>query len=214
MTTPGYEEQLTEFAEGKRLRRFRGMVRNPKDPYCDACGSVLPSFLWGLKDMDADRDYFVGQSCLAAISRMHLIERPFVRASIKEAFERARGEATDEDEGEEVTDALPLTAHVEAVAVQQMDATTSGKSVDLRVYENEELITVFVRMESPSGQHQAWGAASAPRQPQLVRADGEPALRMAENDAALAACLRRAERMAAQELETAAAPLGDADEAV
>ena len=145
MTTPGYEERLTEFAEGKRLRRFRGMVRNPKDLYCDACGSVLPSFLWGLRDMDTDRDYFVGQSCLAAISRMHLIERPFVRARIKEAFERARSDAADQGEVEKVTDGLPLTAHVEAVAVQQMEATGPGKSVDLRLYENEKLITVFVR---------------------------------------------------------------------
>ena len=215
MTTPGYEERLAEFAEGTRLRRFRGIVRNPKDPYCDACGSVLPSFLWGLRDMDADRDYFVGQSCLAAISRMHLIERPFVRASIKKAFERARGEGTDDDEGEQVMDGLPPNGHLEAIAVRRMDATASGKSVDLRVYENDELVTVFVRMESASGKHQAWGAASAARQPRLWRADGQLAPGTGDHDdATLAGCLRRAQRMAAQELQAAATTHGEADEAV
>ncbi len=215
MTTNGYEERLEAFAQGKRLRRFRGMIRNPKDPYCDACGSVLPSFLWGLRDMASERDYFVGQSCLAAISRMHLIERPFVRASIKKAFERARGEGTDEDEGEQVTDDVPPNGNVEAIAVQQLDATASGKSVDLRVYENDELVTVFVRMESACRQHQAWGVASAPRQPRLWRADGQLAPGTADHsDATFATCLRRAQRMAAEELQAASASNGATDEAV
>ncbi len=214
MTTNGYEERLEAFVEGKRLRRFRGMIRNPRDPYCDACGSVLPSFLWGLRDMDADRDYFVGQSCLAAISRMHLIERPFVRASIKEAFDRTRGEATDEDEREQVPDGLPADEE-QAIISHQMDATVNGRSADLRVYENNELVTVFVKMESACGQHQAWGAASAPRPPRLLRADGEPALGTADHsDATLAACLRRAQRMATEELAAAAASEGEVDEAV
>ncbi len=216
MTTQGYEERLQAFAQGKRLRRFRGMIRNPKDPGCDACGSVMPSFLWGLRDMDADRDYFVGQSCLAAISRMHLIERPFVRASIKKAFERARGEVNEEDEGEQVMNGPSLNGHLEATAVQRMDTTAGWKPVDLRVYENDELVTVFVRMESPSGKHQAWGAASSPRQRRLLRADGEPTLSaVAEhNETTIAACLRRAQRMAADELEAAAALHGETDEAV
>ena len=215
MTTQGYEERLEAFAQGKRLRRFRGMIRNPKDPGCDACGSVMPSFLWGLRDMDADRDYFVGQSCLAAISRMHLIERPFVRASIKKAFERARGEAPSEDEAEQVMNGPPLNAHLEATAVQRMDTTAGWKPVDLRVYENDELVTVFVRLESASGQRQAWGAASTPRQPRLWQADGQLAPGTSDHhDTALAACLRRAQRMAADELEAAALSHGEADEAV
>ena len=215
MTTQGYEERLEAFAQGKRLRRFRGMIRNPKDPGCDACGSVMPSFLWGLRDMDADRDYFVGQSCLAAISRMHLIERPFVRASIKKAFERARGEVTEEDEGEQVIDGLPLNGHVEAPAAPQLDATANKNSFDLRVYENDELVTVFVRLQSASGQHQAWGAASALRQPRLWQANGQLAPGMSDHhDAALAICLSRAQRMATDELAAVAASHGEIDEAV
>ena len=216
MTTQDYEERLEAFARGKRLRRFRGMIRNPKDPGCDACGSALPSFLWGLRDMDSEQDYFVGQSCLAAISRMHLIERPFVRAGIKEAFERARGEATAEESKNQAEVVAPTKDESPAVRAQWLDTTADARALDLRVYENDELVTVFVRMESPSGRLQAWGAASAPRQRRLWRADGEPTLsEVAEtNDATLAACLRRAQRIATDELAAAAVSHGADDEAV
>jgi len=85
-----FEAKLAAFAEGKRLRRFRGMVRNPKDSTCDACGSALPNHLWGLRDVEAQRDYFVGSNCLAGLARMLVIERPIVRANITLAYERAR----------------------------------------------------------------------------------------------------------------------------
>lgn len=183
MTSQGYEERIDGFADGKRLRRFRGMIRNPRDPYCDACGSVLPSFLWGLRDMETGRDYFVGQSCFAAISRLHHIERPFVKASIKEAFERTRGARDARQEEPE-----PRTG-----------AAANGTASDVRVHEGEELITVFVRMESPSG-HEAWGAASAPRLPTILQADGQP-VPGSERDATLVACLGRAQRMAEAQLE-------------
>ncbi len=53
MTSTTYEERLWLFAQGKRLRRFRGLLRAPRDTYCDACGSSLPSHLFGLRDMAA-----------------------------------------------------------------------------------------------------------------------------------------------------------------
>ena len=85
-----YEAKLAAFAEGKRLRRLRGNVRNPKDSTCDACGSALPNLLWGLRDMADQRDYFVGSNCLAGLARMLVIERPIVRANVGLAYERAR----------------------------------------------------------------------------------------------------------------------------
>ncbi len=85
-----FEAKLAEFAKGKRLRRFRGTIRNPKDRTCDACGSALPNLLWGLRDVENERDYFVGSNCLAGLARMLIIERPFVRSNIDLAYERAR----------------------------------------------------------------------------------------------------------------------------
>jgi hypothetical protein len=91
MTTMTYEERLLAFAEGKRLRRFRGMLRMPRDTTCDACGSALPNYLYGLRDMEARRDYFVGANCFARLSQMLVLERPFVRANITSAYLAARG---------------------------------------------------------------------------------------------------------------------------
>jgi hypothetical protein len=86
-----YEERLWLFAQGKRLRRFRGLLRNPRSTYCDACGSTQPSHLYGLRDMETKHDYFVGSNCMAQLSLMLVVERPFVRSDIVSAYVEARG---------------------------------------------------------------------------------------------------------------------------
>ena len=91
MTTLNYEERLAFFAEGKRLRRFRGYLRSPGDTTCDACGSSLPSYLHALRDVGASRDYFVGGNCFVRLWQSGVIERPYVRASIATAYLKARG---------------------------------------------------------------------------------------------------------------------------
>ncbi len=80
-----YEERLWQFAQGKRLRRFRGSLRAPRSTYCDACGSSLPNNLYGLRDMDARTDYFVGVNCLSRLSLMLVVERPYVRRDVRNA---------------------------------------------------------------------------------------------------------------------------------
>src|ERR671919_257078 len=85
-----YEERLWSFAQGKRLRRFRGLLRAPRSTYCDACGSTQPSHLYGLRDMETKQDYFVGANCMARLSLMLVIERPFVRSDIVSAYVQAR----------------------------------------------------------------------------------------------------------------------------
>jgi len=89
-TTTTYEERLWLFAQGKRLRRFRGMLRTPRDTYCDACGSSMPSHLFGLRDMDTRRDYFVGANCLSRLSQMLVVQRPYVKADVISAYVMAR----------------------------------------------------------------------------------------------------------------------------
>jgi hypothetical protein len=86
-----YEERLWLFAQGKRLRRFRGLLRSPRSTYCDACGSSQPSHLYGLRDMDTRVDYFVGANCMARLSLMLVVERPFVKSDIITAYVQARG---------------------------------------------------------------------------------------------------------------------------
>jgi hypothetical protein len=89
MTTT-YEERLYMFARGKRLRRFRGLLRAPRDTFCDACGSTMPSHLYGLRDMETKNDYFVGANCMARLSQMLVLERPFVKTDIVSAYALAR----------------------------------------------------------------------------------------------------------------------------
>ncbi len=91
MTTIDYEQRLITFAEGKRLRRFRGALRAPGDTRCDACGSSLPSFLYGLRDLARGRDYFVGRNCFLRLKQLGAFEHPYVRMSIATAYLRARG---------------------------------------------------------------------------------------------------------------------------
>ena len=92
MTTINYEERLLAFADGKRLRRFRGYLRAPGDTTCDACGSSLPSYLHALRDTQGSRDYFVGGNCFVRLWQLGTVERTYVRASIATAYLRARGE--------------------------------------------------------------------------------------------------------------------------
>ncbi len=90
MNTTTYEERLSQFVQGKRLRRFRGMLRTPRNTFCDACGSSLPSYLLGLRDMETRRDYFVGANCTSRLSQMLVLERPYVKADIVAAYLLAR----------------------------------------------------------------------------------------------------------------------------
>ena len=91
MTTIDYEQRLLAFADGKRLRRFRGALRAPGDSRCDACGSSLPSYLYGLRDLVSGNDYFVGSNCFQQLKQLGVYEHPYVRMSIANAFLRARG---------------------------------------------------------------------------------------------------------------------------
>src|SRR5205814_9537690 len=82
MTTLSYEERLVEFATGKRLRRFRGVLRAPGDTSCDACGSSMPNFLYGLRDLVASRDYFVGANCFRRLRQPRALGHPAVRLTL------------------------------------------------------------------------------------------------------------------------------------
>ncbi len=90
MTTETYEERLSTFAAGKRLRRFRGTLRHPYDTTCDACGSALPTYLYGVRDMETKSDYFVGANCLMQLSQLGALERSYARSNITNAYLAAR----------------------------------------------------------------------------------------------------------------------------
>ena len=86
--TGGYEAALKEFARGKRLARLAKFVRARSDDRCDACGSTLPRLLFGLKDAQTERCYFVGQNCLNWLLEARLVARARFRQSSETAYER------------------------------------------------------------------------------------------------------------------------------
>jgi hypothetical protein len=89
MTTTTYEERLRAFAEGKRLGRLAKAVRDPEeDSACDACGSTLPRTLFGLRDTESGRHYFVGQNCLSWLLETGLVARARYRQSAEVAYRK------------------------------------------------------------------------------------------------------------------------------
>ncbi|MDA0988873.1 MAG: sugar transferase [Chloroflexi bacterium] len=83
----GYDERISSFAEGKQLQRLRRPVRSRGDGFCDACGSPQPSTLYGLRDKAGEQVYFVGSTCLQALSRKGVVVRAFGRQSATTAYD-------------------------------------------------------------------------------------------------------------------------------
>ena len=84
---PTYEQKLAEFAQGKRLLRLARPIRDRADAFCDACGSTQPRTLYALEDLDSERHYFVGDTCLKELAKRGAILR-YGRHSGQVAFEK------------------------------------------------------------------------------------------------------------------------------
>lgn len=97
-----YDERLEEFVWGRTLIRLTPSVVNRRAMLCDACGSHQPRVLHSLKDPALGRHFFVGQSCLQALTERGALSRRAVRASTGEAYEaeydRRQAEAAPESE--------------------------------------------------------------------------------------------------------------------
>ena len=83
---PSYHQRLTEFSEKKRLQRLPDSIRDPSNPFCDACGSTLPRTLYVVKDLETSRWYFLGDNCLKELLKRGAISRRFARESGEEAY--------------------------------------------------------------------------------------------------------------------------------
>ena len=83
-----YETKLQQFVDGRTFIRLTKPIRNHADMYCDACGSLEPRNLYGLKEQDSERYFFVGSECLKWICQHGGVERRFCRENGLKAFER------------------------------------------------------------------------------------------------------------------------------
>ena len=91
-----YEQKLAEFAHGKRLLRLPRPVRDRSDAFCDACGSSQPRTLYTLKDLESERYYFVGDTCLTKLTKSGAVLRRYGRESGQKAYESEMGSRTRE----------------------------------------------------------------------------------------------------------------------
>jgi len=82
-----YEEKLSEFSQGKRLQRLPHPVRDRADAYCDACGSSLPRTLYAIKDLESERYFFVGDTCLKELARRGAVLRSYGKESGQKSYE-------------------------------------------------------------------------------------------------------------------------------
>ena len=82
-----YEQRLAGFGHGKRLLRLSRPVRDRADAFCDACGSSQPRTLYTLKDLESERYYFVGQTCLTKLAKSGAVLRRYGRESGQQVYE-------------------------------------------------------------------------------------------------------------------------------
>ena len=128
--TGGYEAALEQFARGKRLARLAKFVRARPSDHCDACGSTLPRLLFGLKDAQTERCYFVGQNCLNWLLEAGLVARARFRQSSETSYEREMNLRRDRESGR-VADADQILVPSSAGAMPPAAVESPSKAVGL-----------------------------------------------------------------------------------
>ncbi len=168
MTASTYEERLRTFAEGKRLGRLAKAVRDPEDGLCDACGSTLPRTLFGLRETESDRHYFVGQNCLAWLLETGLVARARYRHSAEVAYRR---EMEMRRNGTDASTDGPSPASGDQGDLPQRRLDLRNLRRTILITETETHFEALVRLED--GGRRVSGRAQEPRWSQgWARCDG------------------------------------------
>ena len=158
MTTSSYQERLIGFADGKYLGQLTGVVRDPGDAACDACGSNMARTLFGLKDTMADRVYFVGQNCLGSLKARGLVARRRYRQTSQVAYrqEMDRRKNGTADSGDE-----PPAVPAANGATPRRTADLAGFRRTIVISETDSHYQATVRLEN--GRRRYRGQAQVPR---------------------------------------------------
>ena len=149
-----YQERLDAFAEGRKFARMRRPIRNRADGWCDACGSVQASILFGIKDERRRKVYFVGERCLQQIAARGAIIRRFSKDNADEVY-ALRYER--KGEGPAQASSTPVQA-IAAVTPSPAEASVSS-----------EILSALLVLAAPGSR------LGAPPTCVSVRLEGEPA---------------------------------------
>ncbi len=196
---PSYHQRLTEFAEKKRLQRLSDSIRDPSNPFCDACGSTLPRTLYVVKDLETARSYFLGDNCLKELLKRGAVSRRFARESGEEAYKQEMRLRSREE-----TSSLPQ--------VRPSTNATMGSFPIVLVSKTLDHYRAFVCYSSGQGISN-WGMAEEARYSQEWHLGGEQGLlleeKREEQKDAMIRCLVKAWDQAASSTTRTASPSAD-----
>ena len=153
-----YQQRLKDFADGKHLVRLSRPLRDRADASCDACGSNKPRVLFALKDEDAGRYYFVGDTCISNLMHLGVVLKGFGKESAIESYQ-----AEMERRGREATDATRPSNDREPVSASSQSAS-SGESDEPSTIESvrgSPMVPLVVVVETPQCYRSYVGIVSA-----------------------------------------------------
>ena len=176
-----YKQRLNEFADGKRLVRLSRPLRDRADASCDACGSTRPRILYGLKDGQSERCYFVGDTCLKELVARGIVLRRFGQQSGREEFEREMQRRTNRREEKplsEITgdDNRATSTGCDTLASRSEIITSPGFSIYFPVIyiaSGPDYYEAFVFVLSPHGGVRSSGYAKENRFDEVWTGGGE-----------------------------------------
>ena len=179
---PTYEQKLAEFAQGKRLLRLARPIRDRADAFCDACGSTQPRTLYALEDLDSERHYFVGDTCLKELAKRGAILR-YGRHSGWVAFENEMKLRAQEFQADEGTNAdggpnsKPGEQNPSAITAQPNPGNDAECLFPgILVIQTAEGYQAFASAFSTRDGTYSWGHAQEPRYYEVWRPGGERGL--------------------------------------
>ena len=142
---PSYEQRINNFAEGKSLLRLARPVRNRADAFCDACGSAQARKLYALADLNTERHYFVGETCLQELAKRGVILRRFGKGSGQLAYS-AEMKLRSLQLGDGNTKPADKGVHSVAAAIEPR--LTDGGDTAPNLYEQGSLFPISLLIET------------------------------------------------------------------
>ena len=186
---PSYDQKLAAFTEGKSLIRLPRPIRDRADASCDACGSNHPRTLYALQESESNRYYFVGNTCLKELVKLHVILRRFGKESGQAVYDKEMElrSATNEDQGAKTMAATDLPTAPQIVGGSENIDAPAADAIDdqhlipsVLILESPEHYQAVVSFNSSRGIAYGWGSAMEPRYTKHWRQGGERGLVLEE----------------------------------
>jgi hypothetical protein len=185
-----YEKKLGEFIEGKTFRRLSLPLRNRADAWCDACGSLEPRLLFGLREEATGRCFFVGAECLREIGRRGLVQRGFCPESADAAFVQEMARRRLQERG--TADTGQLVSQVPQYTTINGDADLAPVQPQVYLFEAAESYIALVEVWHCG--RWVWDSAEVPRFDDAWEGQGDGAVVLKQvlrdRSDALAECVR------------------------